>query len=525
MKIYKLQIEGYKNLQDLTIQFDESNSSFNTVIVGENGAGKSNILEAIILIFRDLDLGKNKPLFKYIILYKCHGNMITIDADPLRKRNIFNITVNNDKVSYKKFKDLRRKLFLPNYVFGYYSGPSNRMESLFEIHQKKFYDILINKENAEEDENLRPLLYARHIHSQFALLSFFTESEDKSSEFLKNYLGIEGFDSALFVIREPPWDSDEGDQRFWNARGSVQRFLGKLYDISLAPLRLKQYIHIDFRRRATLEHMYLYVRDINTLKELSRQYQSPQEFFKALESTYISKLISAVRIRVKIRTKEGSLTFSELSEGEQQLLMVLGLLKFTREAESIFLLDEPDTHLNPKWSVSYLKILKDVFGEQETSQIIMTTHDPLVISGLTRSQVIILRFDEKKKQFIAEHPEYDPIKMGYPEILTSDIFKLKSIINPEIERLLNLKRALSIKDVLSSEELKRLSELNKELDGFDFTEAVKDPLYEPFIRAMTEIRAEEKFEEPVLTKEQFEKRRQMAKEILQKIKLERDHPL
>ena len=225
----------------------------------------------------------------------------------------------------------------------------------------------------------------------------------------------------------------------------------------------------------------------------------------------------------KIRTKDGSLTFSELSEGEQQLLMVLGLLKFTKEAESIFLLDEPDTHLNPAWSVSYLKILKDVLGEQETSQMIMTTHDPLVISGLTRSQVIILRFDEKKNLFVAEHPEYDPIKMGYPEILTSDIFKLKSIINPEIEKLLNLKRELSIRDDLNAEELKRLSELDKELDGFDFTEAVRDPLYEPFIRAMTEIKAEEKFEEPVLTKEQFEKRKQMAKEILNKIKLERNH--
>jgi len=523
MKIYKLQIEGYKNLQNLAIQFDESNRSFNTVIVGENGTGKSNILEAIILIFRDLELGKNRPPFKYQISYKCRENMINIDADPSRIRKIFNISVNNDKISYEKFKEQRRKHFLPNYVFGYYSGPSNRMESLFEIHQKKFYDNLIKKETTEEDENLRPLLYARHIHSQFALLSFFLESEDNSSKFLKDYLGIEGFDSALFVIKEPPWDSDEGDQRFWRARGSVQKLLSKLYDISLAPLRLKQYVHIDFRRRKTTEHLYLYIKDLTTLKELSGQYQSPQEFFKALESTYISKLISAVRIRVKIRTKDGSLTFSELSEGEQQLLMVLGLLKFTKEAESIFLLDEPDTHLNPAWSVSYLKILKDVLGEQETSQMIMTTHDPLVISGLTRSQVIILRFDEKKNLFVAEHPEYDPIKMGYPEILTSDIFKLKSIINPEIEKLLNLKRELSIRDDLNAEELKRLSELDKELDGFDFTEAVRDPLYEPFIRAMTEIKAEEKFEEPVLTKEQFEKRKQMAKEILNKIKLERNH--
>jgi hypothetical protein len=34
---------------------------------------------------------------------------------------------------------------------------------------------------------------------------------------------------------------------------------------------------------------------------LASDFSSPQEFFKALESTYISKLISEVRIRVKVR--------------------------------------------------------------------------------------------------------------------------------------------------------------------------------------------------------------------------------
>ncbi|TOM44863.1 hypothetical protein CGH75_27395, partial [Vibrio parahaemolyticus] len=71
----------------------------------------------------------------------------------------------------------------------------------------------------------------------------------------------------------------------------------------------------------------------------------PSEFFQDLESTYVSELISEVRIRVKLKKNDGSVTFRELSEGEQQLLTVLGLLRFTAEDESLFLLDEPDTHL------------------------------------------------------------------------------------------------------------------------------------------------------------------------------------
>ena len=74
--------------------------------------------------------------------------------------------------------------------------------------------------------------------------------------------------------------------------------------------------------------------------------------------------------------------------------MVLGLLRFTREDESLFLLDEPDTHLNPAWSVQYLEFLKTIGGLGENGHVIMATHDPLVICGLTREQVRIMLRDD-----------------------------------------------------------------------------------------------------------------------------------
>ena len=67
-----------------------------------------------------------------------------------------------------------------------------------------------------------------------------------------------------------------------------------------------------------------------------------------MESTYISDLIHETRIKVRKKDAAGNITFKELSEGEQQLLMVLGLLKFTKNEESLFLLDEPDRHLDPE---------------------------------------------------------------------------------------------------------------------------------------------------------------------------------
>jgi predicted ATPase len=520
MRINKFTITEFKNLQNFSIDFDEN--SFATVIVGQNGAGKSNLLEAFVIVFRDLDLGI-KPSFKYQIDYKCRDHKVHVDADPERKKSYIDITVNGDKISYKRFSDLGREYYLPNYVFGYYSGPSNRMEKHFEKHQDLFYQDLIKIDS--KNKPMRPLLYARHVHSQFALLSFFYEQDAKIKKFLRNYLKIEDFDSVLFILKEPPWKSKDGDSRFWYSRGVVQRFLSKLYELSLSPLRMDQDVTLEFRKRTKLEHLYLYLKDIDALRKLAGDFSSPQEFFKVLESTYISKLISEVRIRVKVRNASGSLSFVELSEGEQQLLMVLGLLRFTKEDESLFLLDEPDTHLNPAWSMKYIEFLENVVGGQDTSHIIMTTHDPLVISNLERSQVRILQFDEEKGLFFAAYPENDPVKMGYPEILTSDLFGLRSIINPKIQKLLDEKRELSIKEQLTEKELIRLSELNDTLDDFDFTREMNDPSYGLFVKEMTRLEREENLQKPILTKQELEKKQKIAAEVVKKLKSKRDEAI
>jgi recombinational DNA repair ATPase RecF len=54
MRLDKLAIGSFKNLRDFSIDFDEQSPT--TVLVGRNGTGKSNLLEALTIIFRDLDL-------------------------------------------------------------------------------------------------------------------------------------------------------------------------------------------------------------------------------------------------------------------------------------------------------------------------------------------------------------------------------------------------------------------------------------------------------------------------------------
>jgi predicted ATPase len=516
VRIKSVKIRQFKNLRDFEVAFDAA--GLTTVLLGQNGTGKSNLLEALVVIFRDLDLGE-PPSFEYEISYDCRGRDIQVAARERGKSGSLEIVVDRQSVSYSSFwKDPARQ-FLPNNVFGYYSGPSSRFESHFAKHQEKFYRQLLENRAGEA---LRPLFYARLVHSQFVLLAFFYEEQEQTSAFLKDYLGIEDLESVLFVLKEPPWSSKEGDRRFWYAKGAVQVFLDRLFRYALAPLRLKQRIDVELSKKQSQERLYLFLKDRQALERLRVDYQTPGDFFKALESTYLSKLLAEVRIRVNVRDCTGALTFRELSEGEQQLLAVLGLLRFTREDEALFLLDEPDTHLNPVWSLHYLDLLKEVVGEQKTSQIIMATHDPLTIAGLTRNEVRVMVRDQKAGKIVAEVPEHDPRGMGVRGILTSELFGLRSDLDLATLQLLDEKRDLASKEELTDEEKARLADLRDQTDAIDFSGRVSDPLVSEVVKTLASTPEFHTTRTVVLTPEQRERRRRLALEAIRKVEAEKE---
>lgn len=505
----------FKNLCEFSIDFDEDSST--TVVVGRNGTGKSNLLEALTIIFRDLDLGET-PAFSYELEYVCRGRKVRIDADPKRKpQRGYLVVVDGKNIPFSQFQGDSERRYLPNYLFGYYSGPSNRMEEHFIKHQERFYDDLIKG----KDQPLRPLFYARPVHSQFVLLAFYMEHDPQIQEFLRQHLRIEGLDYALFVMREPPWTSREGDRRFWNARGVVSNLLATLYELALSPLRLSFRVPAGFRKTTTKEHLYLFLQDLDEVRKLSSQYESQQAFFKALESTYISELISELRMNVRARKVDGSLTFREMSEGEQQLLAVLGLLRFTREEESLFLLDEPDTHLNPAWSVQYLDFLREIGGAQENSHIIMATHDPLVVIGLEREQVQVLHRDNEG-HVTASMPRTAPKRMSVASLLTSDIYGLRAAVSLDVLHKLDELRELQSRDVQDEDERARIVELEQELGPIDATVTVRDPMYTLFVDAMSRRQNELGLATVTLSPEQKEQQRREATKVLQELQKEED---
>lgn len=523
----------FKNLKNVTIDFDQDH--WVTVVIGWNGSGKSNVLEALAIIFRDLITyqGSTKktreeiPRFAFKLWYRIGAGdnlrHVHIDADPDRKGNVLVVRVGlgdmPQAIKLQSFLDVDAG-YLPRHVFSYYSGESQRMQEVFEPYLKDYYQKLVR---SKVDPAPKRLFFALPVHSQFVLLAFLIQADENVKQFLENELGIDpndGIESVLFVLRDPPWNSEEGDPRFWNARGLVQRFLDRLMTASMAPITVRRKVKKSIwnKNKSEREYQYLYVKDAESLRALVGN-QAAKEFFRDLESTYVSELIEEVRIRVRLKKNDGSVTFRELSEGEQQLLTVLGLLRFTAEDESLFLLDEPDTHLNPRWCVDYLSYLKSFIGQssegRNLSHILLTTHNPLAIAELDREQVQILRMHKQDghRQVVACYPEMAPRGMGYAAIVTSDMFGIASSLDQPTQELLEAQRAYAAKEKLTVGEQRELDEINSALGRLGFRFFHPDDEYSRYLRLRNELLAERfKSEDP----------KELAKAVVQMSRADRE---
>ena len=223
----------------------------------------------------------------------------------------------------------------------------------------------------------------------------------------------------------------------------MSEFLDKLWQLAVAPIEDTTNKLIDFRGRTEKqEQMYLFLPDKEKLQELGALVGDAERFFRYAEAAYIGDLIDEVGINVKHKDTAGNISFNQLSEGELQLLTVLGLMRITSQDHCLFLLDEPDTHLNPIWKLRYFDEIEKVIRRNEAqtiagnSQIIITTHDPMMIGSLRREQVRILRTENGKSA--VEIPYQHPQGMGVTGLLRSEYFGLRATVDSESRRRLDL---------------------------------------------------------------------------------------
>lgn len=119
-------------------------------------------------------------------------------------------------------------------------------------------------------------------------------------------------------------------------------------------------------------------------------------------------------------------SIDDLSDGEAQLLHTLGAVRLFGDTETLFIFDEPETHLNPNWRTRYHLDFDRASQGFGSSQALISSHSPFLISSLKRDAV--LHFQKMDGITSMSRPESETFGASF-EVLIKRFFGLQSAIS------------------------------------------------------------------------------------------------
>ena len=173
MKLNYLKINGYKNLKTKAVFDDIENCENYLALIGLNGSGKSNVLEAVSKIFASVY--KSSALdFSYEIRYTLNGNNVSIIDG--------NVTSGGNSITKKNINT-----FLPEQIIACYSGEELRMwEETYEAFYSEFFNAI-----KKQTSFVPKLLYLNKYAWDIALIALLCSDDAEVLKFLKDKLKIE----------------------------------------------------------------------------------------------------------------------------------------------------------------------------------------------------------------------------------------------------------------------------------------------------------------------------------------------
>lgn len=394
MRIKSLYIKDYNILQDFSINFTSNLS----VLIGENGSGKSSVIECIAYIFGHLHkyfvLGDKTAEFidGYKINYEINDFDVLIESkyissptntfDPIIKINEEELNVGQIKNRYKSFNN-----FLPDKVILSYSGITDHLKNLNKHFEDKFIKRIIRLNNPYSLKPLylpydNPFIYVKKEFVSYVVLSLFVLNTDKSNEVLRT-LGIDLEGCTITIkIKKPYWAKSKepnGDDKLWGIKTKIAvDFFRGLNEVGII-------VEKNGEEKEPKELSYKFYGS-NMIKDMFQGEfgLSPNQVLSLLDTLLCDDLLDSVNV-------EWNKTFSldKLSEGEKQLLLSIGLNLVLNKKNILFLLDEPDVSLHPKWQQDFISNLKA--GLDNNSMAIITTHSPSLVSDLDNKNLRLMR--------------------------------------------------------------------------------------------------------------------------------------
>ena len=131
-----------------------------------------------------------------------------------------------------------------------------------------------------------------------------------------------------------------------------------------------------------------------------------------------------------------------------------------------------------------------------------------------------MKRDEESLKVFAVPPLYEPKGMGFSGILMSDMFGLRSDLDPRTLAKLDEHAILLAKEERSEPEEKRYKRLQEQLDKSGFLDAYSDPYFSAFVKAWGRKHGDKLFTQTFLSDGDRQQLADMTDEILAELDAE-----
>jgi predicted ATP-binding protein involved in virulence len=135
------------------------------------------------------------------------------------------------------------------------------------------------------------------------------------------------------------------------------------------------------------------------------------------------------------------------------------------EAPAVVLIDEIDLHMHPTWQRKILRYLSRRFPN---TQFIATAHSPLIVQAAANANLVLLKRQGSKVK-ISAAPEMVK-EWRIDQILTSDLFGLTSSRSESAERLLAERRRLLMTSNPSPQDTQKIERIESRLSSIPVAE-------------------------------------------------------
>lgn len=387
MRLKYLKIEGFKNLNTFELNFEGKDGL--TVLIGNNGSGKSNILEAISEIFAKLFMAKttsyrmfNKsiPSFYFEIEYILNDKNIKIDF--LEEHNEYRFTIDGELASRTNILTHKNN-YLPSQLIANYSGEEGR---LYDKYYSYFYIAYIKalKNNQLAFYPKQELLYINGDYWSISFLTMLFSQLSNVHDFIRDFLNVITINEVEIILKKPTWARGDVFTSENKANNKVIRFLYELYSLRDSETIIRESKIISFK----INH------DIIDKLQSIQSIGSEKDFYISMAAAYFSDLVESINI-----TYNGSLNIGSMSEGQKKLILTKAILEFLSDENALVLLDEPDSHIH----VANKKKFKDLLLSYENRENIITTHSPTLTHSFDDKHITMInqgQVEDKQKQEI-----------------------------------------------------------------------------------------------------------------------------